>query len=115
MKLQYRITVWILLLALFCSLLPVTGSVKAAEIRYGMVVNANTLKVFWEKNSNATSYEIQYSTSKNFTKAKTVKVSSKNASVTITLTKWLWPNKASGSLTISSTEISFFPLKGWDG
>ncbi|MBR6763938.1 MAG: cadherin-like beta sandwich domain-containing protein [Clostridia bacterium] len=45
MKLQYRITVWILLLALFCALIPVTGSMEAAETRYGMVTNANTLKV----------------------------------------------------------------------
>lgn len=40
-----------------------------------------TLKVSWDKNSGATSYEIQYSTSKSFSKAKTVKTSS--SSVTI--------------------------------
>ena len=48
--------------------------------------NANTLKVTWAKNSGATSYQIQYSTSKSFSNAKTLTASKSNSSVTITNT-----------------------------
>ena len=39
-----------------------------------------SLKVTWKKVSGASAYQIQYSTSKNFKKAKTIKVSAKSAS-----------------------------------
>ena len=38
------------------------------------------MKVTWKKVSGVAAYQIQYSTSKNFKKAKTVKVSAKSAS-----------------------------------
>ncbi|MBR5868694.1 MAG: SH3 domain-containing protein, partial [Clostridia bacterium] len=45
MRYCYKTMVWFLLLAMFLVLLPVGNDAHAAEIRYGMVTNANTLKV----------------------------------------------------------------------
>ena len=44
-----------------------------------------SLKASWSKVANATSYEVQYGTSKSFKGAKTVKVSSKSSSKVLTL------------------------------
>ena len=46
-----------------------------------------TLKASWSKVANATSYEVQYGTSKSFKGAKTVKVSSKSSSKVLTKLK----------------------------
>lgn len=46
-----------------------------------------SLKVTWKKVSGAAAYQIQYSTSKNFKKAKTIKVSAKSASKVLTKLK----------------------------
>ena len=46
-------------------------------------VKKSSMKVSWKKVSNAAGYQIQYSTSSKFKKAKTVKVSSKKSSATI--------------------------------
>lgn len=46
-----------------------------------------SLKASWSKVANATSYEVQYGTSKNFKGAKTVKVSSKSSSKVLTKLK----------------------------
>lgn len=46
-----------------------------------------SIKVSWKKVSGASAYQIQYSTSKNFKKAKTIKVSAKSASKVLTKLK----------------------------
>ena len=44
---------------------------------------SKAVKLTWKKNSSISGYEIQYSTSKNFVSAKTIKVSKSKTSYTI--------------------------------
>lgn len=62
---------------------PTVGTVsglKASAISKG-------LKLTWKKKSSISGYEIQYSTNKNFTSAKTVKVSKSKTSYTLSKLK----------------------------
>ena len=65
-----------------------------------------SLKASWSKVANATSYEVQYGTSKSFKGAKTVKVSSKSSSKTISLSSIL----ATLLATSRSSAIEMCPL-----
>ena len=56
------------------------SSLKASAISKG-------LKLTWKKKSSISGYEIQYSTNKNFTSAKTVKVSKSKTSYTLSKLK----------------------------
>lgn len=58
---------------------PTVGKVSGLKA----VAQSKALKLTWKKNTSISGYEIQYSTSKNFASAKTVKVSSSKTGYTI--------------------------------